>query len=283
MTDTATHPVLGSLGPELLPYLKGGPGLYVTGEERLRLRSFNSAAAVRLNLEARVLRLDGSISPLTDPHIPNTDRTEATTQHAIGEGWLQHVNVRAVAGTPRRGQCFIVVDIVRGQTNAVAPLGIVLQGYAKDTTGLAWPGSPLIDSPDGPGVILSLAGADPAAGAEMSETVPTNARWRLLGVDIPLVTDATVANREVVLTIDDGANIVAEIASGTSHVASTTRRYSFARNVQRGAGATALTVNAPIPDAILMGGYRVRTVTTNLQAADNFGAPRLWVEEWIED
>lgn len=274
---------LAALGPELAPYLKGAPTLYMTGEESLRLRSFCSLAGVTLALEGRILHLDGSIAPISAPHVCNSDRSAAETVHAIGPGWLQHVSVRAIVGAPLRGQCFAVVEIVRGRDAAMQPLGVVAQGYAFASTGLAWPGSPIVDSVDGPGLIRSIAVADPAAGAEWSETVPTNARWRLLGVDAPLVTDVTVANREVVLTIDDGANIVAEITAAQNQAASLTRRYSFARGVQRGVSATATIINAPLPDALLLAGYRVRSVTTNLQAGDNWGAPRLWVEEWIED
>lgn len=284
MAPEATQPVsLSTIGPWLLPYLKGAPALFMTGEESLRIRSFNSAAGVTLALEGRVLRPEGSIDPMSNPHAPNTDRTAATSVIAVGAGWIQHLSVRATAGAPRVGQCFVVVEIVRGQAGAMQPLGVVLQGYVTDTSGLAWPGTPMQPSIDGAGVIRSIAGADPAAGAEWSETVPTNARWRLLGVDAALVTDATVANREVVLTIDDGAAIVAEVAAGTAQAASLTRRYSFARGVQRGAPAASTIINGPAPDAMLMGGYRVRSVTTALQAGDNWGAPQLWVEEWIED
>lgn len=276
-------PDLATLGPAFAPRLAGGAPVYATGEDRLRVRSLNSAAGVRLALEGRILRVDGSISPISDPHVPNTDRTFATTFHAIGEGWIQHLSVRSESGTPRRGQCYVWVDLVRGQTNAFQPLGSVLKGYATDTSGLAWPGTPLDDSPNAAGVVRAVVGSQPIAGAEMIEVVPTNARWRLFGVNVALVTDATAANREVVLTIDDGANILAEIPNGTNQVASTTRRYSFARNVQRASGATVLTHNNPVPDAILMGGYRIRTVTANIQATDLYGPARLWVEEWIED
>lgn len=274
---------LGELGAMLAPYLKGPALWYNTGEDRLRLRVFNAAAGVRLNLEARTLRVDGSISPTNEPIVPTTDRSEAPVIVNLAEGWLQHVSVRAVSGTPRRGQCWCVVDIVRGQTGALTPVGFIGQGYAKDTSGLAWPGTPMLDSADGPGVIRSILGTDPAVNTEILETVPANARWRLLAVTFSLVADVNVANREVNLTIDDGAAVVARIASGTAQTAGQTRDYTFARNVQRGAPAAGQVINAPLPDAMLMGGYRIQTATTNRQVGDNYGAPQLWVEEWIED
>jgi hypothetical protein len=275
--------LLALLGPSLLPYLKGSQALYLTGEESLRLRSFNSAAGVTLALEGRLLRPDGSCDPMSSPHQPTTDRSAVVTVHSLGPGWIQHVSVRASAGSPRVGECFVVVELVRGQAGAMQPLGVILQGYVTDTSGLAWPGASALSSAAGPGVIRSIAGADPAAGAEFSETVPTNARWRLLGVDVALVTDATAANRTQRLIIDDGATIVAEITPAVAQTATLTWRYSYARNVQRGVDPGGTLINAPLPDAWLMGGYRVRSATTNLQAGDNYGAPQLWVEEWIED
>jgi hypothetical protein len=281
--DSGLIPTPGTIGPWLIPYLAGSNSFFLTGEESLRVRSFNSAAGVTLALEGRLLQPTGEIVPVSGPMATTADRTIQTATHALGAGWLLHVSVRASAGSPRVGQCYVVVEIVRGQTGAFQTLGAILEGYVTDTTPLVWPGTLCQSSADGPGVIRSIAGSDPAAGAEFSETVPTNARWRLLGVDVPLVTDATAANREAVLTIDDGAAVVAEIAAGTAQAASLTRRYSFARGVQRGGPAASTIINAPIPDAMLMGGYRVRSVTTNLQAGDNYGAPQLWVEEWIED
>lgn len=275
--------VPGDLGPTFTPSLSGAPAFYVTGEDQLRLRSFNSVAGVTLALEGRMLRLDGSISPIAAPHLPATDRTQTTTLHAIGEGWLQHVSVRATAGAPRRGQCYVAVDLVRGQTNAVQPLGVITQGYVADMSPLAWPGMLPLASPDGVGVVLSVLGADPGAGAEWSVTVPTNARWRLFTAYVNFLTDATAANREVILTIDDGANLLFEATSTFNHTASLNVSYAFARNVQRGSSTTANLVNVPIPDMILMGGYRVRSQTVNMQGGDNFTAPRLCVEEWIED
>jgi hypothetical protein len=274
---------LGALGPVFTPSLAGAPGVYITGEDQLRLRSMNSVAGVVLALEGRVLRVDGTISPISAPHTPNTDRTLATSLHAVAEGWVQNLSVRASAGTPRRGQCYVWVDLVRGQTGAVQPLGTVLKGYATDTSGLAWPGGVNDDPTEGRGCIRRVEGSNPAAGAEFLETVPTNARWRLLGVKVDLVTDATAANRELVLTLDDGANVLAEIPAGVNHTASQNRTYSFFIGAQRGAGATALVVNNALPDAMLMGGYRIQSETRNLQAGDDYGAPRLWVEEWIED
>jgi len=43
-------------------------------------------------------------------------------------------------------------------------------------------------------------------------------------------------------------------------------------------------ITVAIPGLVfLMGGDRIRTSTGSLQAGDNYGAPQLLVEEWLED
>lgn len=256
---------------------------YFDGTDHLRLTTFNAAAGVTLAVEGRFLRKEGQVTDLVERHVPNTDRTSASSTFPVGEGWLLNVHVRATAGTPRRGQCFVLLEIVRGVTGAVQPVAVLLQGYVTDTARRGWPGSPLELSAEGPGVLRSVTGTDPAANTEISETVPTNARWRLYAVAATLVTDANVANREVALVLDDGATVLARVPSGFSHTASLTKLYSFFRGGLVQTVAQDLTRIMAIPWVDLQGGSRLRTITTNLQATDNYGAPQLLVEEWIED
>lgn len=135
--------------------------------------------------------------------------------------------------------------------------------------------------PRAAGAIRSVSGRDPAAGAEISITVPAGAVWRVLGLRFELVTDATAADRQVDLLIDDGANTLLRIEPPAVQAASLTRGYNC------GPGLPARTVLTsqflmPLPvDTLLAGEWRIRTVTANLQAADNFGAVYLWVEEWL--
>lgn len=260
------------------------PGaFYMRGEDNFRLTTFGSLAGVVLEIRSRILLPDGTIMVSADRHVPSSTRVAVATWLPTPEGWVLGAELLATVGAPRVGQVFAVLDVVRGDATVPLPVHTLLQGYVTDTSRLAYPGSPLRTSIEGPGVIRSIAGTDPPAGVEVFETVPTNARWRLLSFDVALVTSAAVANREVTLTIDDGAAIVAEVCSAVAQAATLTRRYSFTRNVQRGTPASGTVVNAPAPDIVLMGGFHVRTATTLIDGGDNFGVPQLLVEEWIED
>ncbi|MGH2667508.1 MAG: hypothetical protein ACRDH5_00020 [bacterium] len=201
----------------------------------------------------------------------------------MGPGVLLGASIRASSGTPRRGQVFAIVDVVRGHTGAIQPLACLLQGYVSAAERLAWPGSPIDSSAEGPGVLRSVTGTNPAANVEISETVPTNARWRPLAISYELVTAIAAANRESALAIDDGATLLARVPSGFTHVASTTIRYSAFHHAPRFTLAQDTAKNFPLPRVDLAEGMRLRTITTNLQAADDYGAPQILVEEWIED
>ena len=254
-----------------------------SGEDALRLTSFNSAASVVLSLEGRFENADGSISPFVRVQTPTTDRTSVSTTFPMGEGRLLDVQLRASAGAPRRGQCFAIVEVVRGLISSQVSLGALVQGYLTDTQRRGWPASPFELSTEGPGVIRSIAGTNPAAGAEILETVPTNARWRLLALMATLVTDATAANRDAALTIDDVTTVFLRAPAGQNHIASLTTRYVWTPHAQRFTIAQDRTITIPIPDLWLPGGFRLNTLVTNIQAGDDWGAPQLLVEELIED
>lgn len=197
---------MAPIAPELLAALAAGRGLYLSGDDHLRITTFNAATGVTLAIEGRLLDEEGRVNVIGDRHVPNTNRTTANTIFRLPKGWLLDVSVRASVGTPLIGQCFAVVELVRGFSGAVAALAVLAQGYVTATPRLGWPGSGVRESVDGPGVLRSIAGTQPGAGAEVSETVPTGARWELLVAYLGLTTSATVANRNVGLTLDDGTN-----------------------------------------------------------------------------
>lgn len=257
-------------------------GVYLSNDEHIRLSAHCSAAGVRLAIEGRLIALDGSINTIRAELAPTSDRIVSTAIANAREGWLLHGHVRVLAGAPNIGRCFCRVEVVRGRTGDVMPLVTLAQGYVGEFSNLAWPQQIIAAPGEGRGVIRSITGTDPAAGAEWSETVPTNARWRLINVRAALVTDATVANRIPAITIDDGTTIVFAMPSHANQAASLTFTYHGFAAATNGF-ASGLTIAVPIPpDLVILPGWRVRSVTSALQAGDNWGAPQLWVEEWIE-
>jgi hypothetical protein len=125
--------------------------------------------------------------------------------------------------------------------------------------------------------------AAPAAGAESITTVPAGKYWRLIGFYTTLTTDATVATRLPSIVIDDGTDILMRInGSGTAGVtAGLTVAYTGYVG-QQGLGITGVILTAaplPSPDLVLEPGWRIRTLTQNIVAGDQWGIARLVVQE----
>jgi hypothetical protein len=119
--------------------------------------------------------------------------------------------------------------------------------------------------------ILVLQSSDPAAGSEVSYTVPYLERFELVSVRTRLITSAIVATRIVDFVIDDGTTVLFEFPSSISQAAGTTKDYQW---TARGTGDSDIigVINISIPPGIeLVNGFRIRTVTQNLQVGDDFG------------
>ena len=256
-----------------------------------------------------------------DNHIPNSDRSLATTRTRIGtSGTLISINVAIVSGTPRVGQVHIRLVLENSNQREKATLcrgyvypgheiygagslvietgdqirlesrsavaSITLQPRATLLIGQARPGGWTgtdQGSLDGTGAIRGITGTNPAAGAEISETVPTGARWRLIGETYTLVTAVAAATRQSRLAVTTGGGLYILMPSGTTQIASLTLDYYYYEGAPRmTTSENSATTNPIFGRGISAAGEIYSTSTSNLQAADNYSAPVYQVEEWIE-
>lgn len=138
----------------------------------------------------------------------------------------------------------------------------------------------------GSGTMRLILGTQPGAGAEVSETVPAGKIWRVVAFLVSLVTNATVATRTAEFAIDDGSgNIFSWGQPQLAQSASLTFPYILAAGVNPAFPPSGVrqgnSVHVATPGlSYLLPGYRIRTVSTNLQAGDQYGQPKYQVEEW---
>ena len=139
----------------------------------------------------------------------------------------------------------------------------------------------IIDSAkDGPGSIQSITGTDPAAGAEISETVPANTIWLIGSVRFTLVTDATVAERQAHLVINDGATTLLNLPTTGTQIQSLTRNYN-AHELGGLIVPTGSEIDIGLPSGLILpAGFGLTTETTLIESGDDYGAPQLSVEAW---
>lgn len=133
--------------------------------------------------------------------------------------------------------------------------------------------------------VITLAPADPAAGANLALNVNANARWQILFVGFRLVTDAQAATRLINLHGFDGTDIIYNIMPSASHIASTDKQYHFNTGAGRSTtgGSASDQIIALNSDMYLNIGDSLRTTITNIQTGDQISDVRVRVKQWITE
>ena len=285
-------------------------GVLVEKGDRIVFISLSSQA-VRLRGRFRVRYEHGRLENVdfqvgADTPTDRTVRYWVSNWAASGDGELVSGNVVPfqAAATLRRGSLYVAAYVF----SELSPLpggsttdpggsshGLICKGYVYDLGDLAV-GDFVEPGPGGgEGNIRTITGSNPAAGAEVSEAVPTNAVGRLLSFSAVFVADANAANRVPALWADDGttANRRALIGKLSAAItASLTRTCLWQEEPATLGGASAQLASTDTDSIIvdhslrrggllLPGGYRIRTVTDAILAGDNYAAPIFQVEEWL--
>lgn len=122
---------------------------------------------------------------------------------------------------------------------------------------------------------------DPVAGEEWTLTVPGDQIWRIESLVARLVTSAVVANRRAVLRADDQQDVWYAALATADQAASQTMRYgAFAGASPNGLAGVMGTIALPTSGLVLLPGYRLFTVTANLDAGDQWSQVRALVQSF---
>lgn len=256
---------------------------YVTGDDQLVIQTLGFTTGFNYFLRARVLQPNGEITPFELTR--TTTAASEVRRMRLTEGFLLGVNVepQSNAGASPRGSFFVRVGIGRGEDAPTLFYHTLISDYLEDGHSLAWPGGLMRASVEGPGSLVSQSTADPAAGAEISFSVPADRRMRIRTLRFQLVTAIAVANRQVHIVLDDSANVFYDHPALAVQVASTTVTYVAAPGVQALTTTDGVQV-IPLPqDTMMFVSWRLRTVTTGIQAADDFGPAEIVTEDWQEE
>lgn len=255
---------------------------YLTQNDVLVFHAETSQPSIIFTLEGRFLSPDGRISYFSVPLRPAGDRIAVTQAFTLGEAFLLGASVRSSVALPR-GSAWVKLYMTAGTVESPGSLvNTIFQGHIDGFFNPSWPLVMSVPETEGKGNIRLIGGTDPAAGFNFSETVPTNARWRIVSLNITFVTDATVATRVIRIAFDNGVNVFCFVEAPASQTASLTRRYVLA-GFGAGQAAVADTIHLPLPtEVILRAGFRVRSSVATLQAGDDIGELFFVVEEWIE-
>lgn len=132
-----------------------------------------------------------------------------------------------------------------------------------------------------PAAITSATGSNPAANAEISQTVPAGKYWQLLAVTVTLAQGITQTPQPVLL-IDDGTNVLFQsFGASSAQNSSVTTVYTWAPGLTLTAGGAATVATAPLPSGLVLGpGYKVRTSTLGIGANTDYAAPQLFYVQY---
>jgi len=257
--------------------------LYVTINDTVVVSIWNSVVGLQVEVTSRLLLADGQIQQNVNILTPTSDRAVREFLLPLAEGVLLNIASASVTPVVRRGACFVSIGLTRELRTGAYRWAELISQYITAGLDVGWPAGVLHDQVEGAGLLRTIAGTNPAAGVEISETVPTNARWKLRGMQFALVTAVAVAARRVIIVVDDGATVVGAFIAVVDQTASQTITYTLCPGGVDQQLALANISIAASAEVLMFQGWRVRTSTQLLQAADDYGAPQLLVEEWIED
>jgi len=253
---------------------------YMGVDDTLWLMASSSVNNVILTVTYRLLMPDGSIIPNQQQVNVGGGRSPGWYPFTLPECFILGLSITAniSASFP---EVYVTAMISRGNPVVGVISQVLCQGYCYQIAGVSWPNGVNTIAFGVPGNIRSITGTMPAAGQNISESVPSNARWRLIAIRITLITSAVGTGRVMALTFDDGVNVFCSDTTPLIQPVSTVWVYNFADGFA-GVVNTGSPVMAQIPQHLpLNQTWRIRTNIVNLDAADQLSAPQYVVEEWL--
>jgi len=252
---------------------------YVAQDDVLNINAFSSIAGGSITVSWRLLLPDGTVKLNQQQLALTANRAKQTTTVQLTEGFL--LSIFVINGVALSGNRTYVQIRLRKGSAVFTDEQVLVQGYLSSERFLSWPPGIHENGSDGQGAVISITGTVPGAGAEISETVPTNAMWQLLAFRYSLVTAVAAATRQSDLLMDDGTNTFLENAPASTQAASLTQIYNWQAGIQNAAVANGIIAGPFAQPIYLIAGFRIRTHTFNIQAADQYTAPQYLVKEWL--
>jgi hypothetical protein len=177
----------------------------------------------------------------------------------------------------QRGRTYIQVYLeITG-----VPVTLLTADYVTTGQPISWPDGNINSPTSGRGYIHTVLGANPAAGDEITDYVPSNTLWRLYAINYRLVTSAVVAVRTSYINlVNELGSDILYVEPNATQAQSLTRYYTFAPYLAIPA-AFGTRIFGQLTPIDLLAGSTIQTVTLNIDPSDDYPAPTYQVEEWL--
>lgn len=255
---------------------------YVGKDDSLWVGAAVNTVGLVVTLNARYLMPNGTIQLNQYTLRFALSRAMTYQQITLPEAFLLSVAATCNLQPGGGASAFVEVLLSRFSPSLFNASQVLCQGYINFNQPVSWPGGVNSTSVDCAGLPRSIGGTTPAAGADISDSVPANAKWGVVSAFFKLVTSAAVANRTLVFVIDDGVNIVQTVVINIVIPAVTTWNISIGQTLQNITLPASGVANACMPLGVnLFPLWRLRTLTTGLQAGDQYSNITYGVQEWL--
>jgi len=249
--------------------LSSAPGPLVRAGDFLRLNATTTGVSGALALNGRLLTLGGAVVPFSRSLTLSGAGNQTSVAVPLPDGWIIGFDVYVSSGTITEGQVVASVEVVQGTGTAATRVMSLASGGVTSTRGLGLGGYTANASL---GMLTVVSVANPAAGAEISVTVPANERWELLALLFTFTTSATAANRTPAIQIGDGTNTAVRVIYHSTIAASIALAMAWATTGSN-AYAAGLRSITPLPVGLTMeAGWIVSTSTALIQVDDQYSA-----------
>jgi hypothetical protein len=124
--------------------------------------------------------------------------------------------------------------------------------------------------------------ANPAAGVDISVTVPATSQWEVISLQATLTTGAAIGNRVPHIVISDAlGHAVYNVPAVNNQAAASVKTYSAGAAIAPSDFDNSAVLVLPY-GLVLLQGWVLSTLTTALQAADQWILGNILVEEWLD-
>lgn len=246
--------------------------------------AFEHAASFSLQVNSQsdattscLIRGFTSEGPFVFTHIPTNNSIIKTETFRIPDFPIM-LTVTDGDGVLIQGQTFITIRLlINGDVYQELCAGWVYRQKA-----LAYPATNQVDMRPGGGFLATESSANPAAGAEISLTVPAGEVWHIKGYGFTLVTDGNAANRNPHVIFTVGGSVIFKAWNETDQTASVTGVYSGGDFGDGISSADSNDFRHNIPSNIVMQNPdTITTLTDAILVGDNLSAMAVRFERYF--
>ena len=260
--------------------------LYVNVDDQIIISAGTSQTAEVVTVNVRLLLPTGRIEDMQFQIRPANTRTVLKQSFGLAEGYLLSMSASAAVATTR-GQTFVRVSLQRSASGAGNPAYCLMADYVNTQSVPGYPNGRILSPTEGPGYLLMYAPGNPGAGNDFNIPVPTNARWRIQGLNANFITSAAVQNRTPKIVVYSSVGTAWEGGTLAPVVASSNVFFNVGALPPWTAGDPTQ-LYAPIPPNLFLAqnasqAMGLKSLTGLLQAGDSWGSIGLLVEEWLDN